>query len=538
MAQNTISDELNRLIQAKAGIKSALEEKGLTIGDSSTLDEFPGLIQEMEVGGGGGGYDVSTVIDLIEGDLTELTIPTGTTSIRLYGFYNFNNLQKVIIPDTVTSIGIYAFQSTGLTNIVLPNSITSLGMMCFSQNRQLTNIILSNQITSLPQQTFWQCDKLQTIVIPATVTSIGQMCFSNCTKLNNIAFLNVTPPTLANANIFNNTNALQNIYVKNEAVDTYKNAGGNWTSYTDKIKPLASMSYDDTTYTVTASGRDNVELYVDASLCDSSVYTFVPDTIDVSHNITVKSVDPSLGILDTVSQEILIEGETQELKNYFALTAVQNSSVGFEKIDNNVDLKYSSDGVNWSNMISGNAGKLNLPAGETLYFKGNNPSTPQGLGYFQLTGQVDASGNAMSLIYDDNFENQLTAPNYAFQSLFLSCTALNSVEDLLLPATTLGEGCYRSLFYGCTNITKAPVLPATTLVRYCYASMFSGCSSLNYIKAMFTSEPSDSALSGWTSNVANTGTFVMNAAAEWNPEEYDLEIGDLVWDWTIEKVNA
>jgi hypothetical protein len=44
MAQNTISDELNRLIQAKADIKSALEEKGLTIGDSSTLDEFPTLI--------------------------------------------------------------------------------------------------------------------------------------------------------------------------------------------------------------------------------------------------------------------------------------------------------------------------------------------------------------------------------------------------------------------------------------------------------------------------------------------------------------
>jgi len=39
-----ISDELSRLITAKAGIKSALEEKGLTIGDSSTLDEFPTLI--------------------------------------------------------------------------------------------------------------------------------------------------------------------------------------------------------------------------------------------------------------------------------------------------------------------------------------------------------------------------------------------------------------------------------------------------------------------------------------------------------------
>lgn len=43
-----ISDELNRIIQAKADIKSALEDKGLTIGDSSTLDEFAGLIEEWD----------------------------------------------------------------------------------------------------------------------------------------------------------------------------------------------------------------------------------------------------------------------------------------------------------------------------------------------------------------------------------------------------------------------------------------------------------------------------------------------------------
>ncbi len=44
MAQNTISDELNRLIQAKADIKAALEDKGVVIGESSTLDEYPALI--------------------------------------------------------------------------------------------------------------------------------------------------------------------------------------------------------------------------------------------------------------------------------------------------------------------------------------------------------------------------------------------------------------------------------------------------------------------------------------------------------------
>ena len=104
-----------------------------------------------------------------------------------------------------------------------------------------------------------------------------------------------------------------------------------------------------------------------------------------------------------------------------ALTAVQNSSVGLVgvvTIDNNIDLKYSSDGVNWSNMPFGDNNKLNLPAGETLYFKGNNPTPGAGVGTFKLNGQVNASGNVMSLIYDENCENQLTAPNYAFYQLF------------------------------------------------------------------------------------------------------------------------
>ena len=79
---NTISDELNRLIQAKADIKSALEEKGLTIGDSSTLDEFPGLIQEMEVGGGGGS-DTSVLIGMIQGDIgSKYIVPNGVTTIN------------------------------------------------------------------------------------------------------------------------------------------------------------------------------------------------------------------------------------------------------------------------------------------------------------------------------------------------------------------------------------------------------------------------------------------------------------------------
>lgn len=280
MAQNTISDELNRLIQAKAGIKSALEEKGLTIGDSSTLDEFPGLIQEMQTGGGS---DTSTLIDLIEGDLETLVIPEGTTKIGQSAFQNRKQLSSITIPSNISNIGMNAFAGcTALHNLDLPAAC----------------ITIYNGLVK-------DCVQLEKFVIKSGVTAIWNEAFYNVSTGMSMAMLPTTPPTLYQTGnyIFGGS---WPIYVKNTVVETYKNAGGNWNNVSTRITPLVSMSYDSQTYTVTASGRDNVELYVDASLCNSSVYTFTPGTEDSSHVITVKSVDPSLGVLDEVSQEITI----------------------------------------------------------------------------------------------------------------------------------------------------------------------------------------------------------------------------------------
>ena len=55
-----------------------------------------------------------------------------------------------------------------------------------------------------------------------------------------------------------------------------------------------------------------------------------------------------------------------------------------------------------------------------------------------------------------------------------------------LPATTLADGCYSSMFKGCKSLTTAPALPATTLADGCYAGMFYGtnvlpdCSNIDF----------------------------------------------------------
>lgn len=43
----------------------------------------------------------------------------------------------------------------------------------------------------------------------------------------------------------------------------------------------------------------------------------------------------------------------------------------------------------------------------------------------------------------------------------------------------LANGCYNSMFNGCTGLTQAPALPATTLATNCYSNMFDGCTGIS-----------------------------------------------------------
>ena len=53
----TIADQINRLSNAKANIKQAIENKGVTVDDSALLDEYPALIDSIEIGGGNSYYE-------------------------------------------------------------------------------------------------------------------------------------------------------------------------------------------------------------------------------------------------------------------------------------------------------------------------------------------------------------------------------------------------------------------------------------------------------------------------------------------------
>ena len=185
------------------------------------------------------------------------------------------------------------------------------------------------------------------------------------------------------------------------------------------------------------------------------------------------------------------------------------------------DVYYSYDNMDWTSHFStGATYGFVLNAGQKIYFKANTSawanSSSSG-GYIHINGCNKIGGNIMSLLYGSNFTGQETSfPNGstgAFYGLFYGNTILDDVSELILPATTLAERCYDSLFYNCTSLVTAPDLHAPTLVAGCYHHLFYGCTSLNKVTCYATSGINENdSTTNWLYNVASTGVVYLGSS--------------------------
>ena len=144
----------------------------------------------------------------------------------------------------------------------------------------------------------------------------------------------------------------------------------------------------------------------------------------------------------------------------------------------NSSLQISSDGETWADITT----ETTLPTGKTYLRAKTDQSEPlEPIWEEDTNSDYDIGGNINSLV-KVNFENDTNA--YSFQGFFMSKQKLKSAGDLILPATTLIDDCYETMFQYCHSLTTAPALPATTLADSCYRSMFDGCTSLTTAPAL------------------------------------------------------
>ena len=150
-------------------------------------------------------------------------------------YLNGEEVKDLIIPESVTSIGNYAFDNCrGLTSVTIPNSVTSIGAFAFDDCRGLTSVTIPNTITSIVNGTFENCINLTSVTIPNSVTSIKGFAFYGCSSLIYVKVEKETPPSIGASYTFSNcTNAT--LYVPRGSKDAYENAT-RWTDFKEIVE--------------------------------------------------------------------------------------------------------------------------------------------------------------------------------------------------------------------------------------------------------------------------------------------------------------
>ena len=144
--------------------------------------------------------------------------------------------------------------------------------------------------------------------------------------------------------------------------------------------------------------------------------------------------------------------------------------------------------------------------------RGTTRAVDDGAKYINIrpSMKTEIYGNVMSLLKGkDNLESATTIEaNNAFYGLFAGAEKLvNNTERLLvLPATTLTEGCYDNMFSGCKGIEKAPELPAPKLEKGCYQEMFYDCAKLNHVKCLATDIKAENSTKDWLGKAGTEAT--------------------------------
>ena len=95
---------------------------------------------------------------------------------------NSNNIK---IPNTVTSIGSYAFNNTAISGpLYIPNSVTEIGEGAFENCMNLYSLSLQSNLKRIGNRAFYACRFSGSLTIPNSVTEIGERAFQNCTGFN------------------------------------------------------------------------------------------------------------------------------------------------------------------------------------------------------------------------------------------------------------------------------------------------------------------------------------------------------------------
>ncbi len=356
-------------------------------------------------------------------NITSIIIPDSVTSIGDWAFSGCTGLTSINIPNSVTSIGDYAFnQCTGLTSITIPDSVTSIGDYAFNQCTGLTSITIPDSVTSIGESAFSGCAGLTSVIIGNGVTSIGNGAFSGCEGITNIA-VDESNPVYHSANncLIDMANKVLVIGCKNSVIPD----DGSVTSIGDyafsRCTGLTSITIPDSVTNIGWSAF---------SECTGLTSITIPDSVT---SIGGWAFSDCSGLTSITIPDSVVSIGYGAFSSCTGLTSVTipNSvtSIGEEAF-------FGCTGLE----------SITVDEGNPVYHSSDNC-------LIETAGKALIAGCKNSVIPDDGSVTSIG------DWVFSGCTGLTSVT---IPdsVTSIGDGA----FYGCTGITSITIFGSVTRI--------------------------------------------------------------------------
>lgn len=202
-------------------------------------------------------------------------IPNTVTSIGNYAFKDCTSLTSITIPNSVTSIGSSSFEGCSkLSSISIPSSVNSIGANAFTSTGWYNNqsegfLVLSNCLLGykgtapssltipsgtrlVADQVLYYKSQISSLTIPSSVAIFGDFAFCGCTGLATITS-NITNPSscVYGSSLFSGINSSCKLRVPASTTSTYQSTSA-WRTFTNNIveQYVSSVSFDKPTESV------------------------------------------------------------------------------------------------------------------------------------------------------------------------------------------------------------------------------------------------------------------------------------------------
>ena len=161
-------------------------------------------------------YDLNSNLSPFFGnnEISSVVVNGSVTHIGDYIFGDCRNMQKITLPNTLTSIGDGAFMQGdgyantvyGLTEITIPSKVATISENAFLSSA-IKSLVIPASVTEIGKYAFRDCAALKSVTVNNAV--IGEFMFVNCSKLS--SFTIGTKLKKIGSNVFNYCSNLETI---------------------------------------------------------------------------------------------------------------------------------------------------------------------------------------------------------------------------------------------------------------------------------------------------------------------------------------